>query len=59
MLAVPQQLRLFSSAQEHTRVGAADSQDIQLCGMAIQAEHCIVDVAQSTGVLLTPLHNAR
>lgn len=58
-LGVLQQLHLFSSAQEHTRVGSANSQDIQLCGMAIQAEHCIIDVAQSTGVMLTPLHNAR
>uniref|UniRef100_A0A674NYK7 Kinesin family member 13B n=1 Tax=Takifugu rubripes TaxID=31033 RepID=A0A674NYK7_TAKRU len=45
--------------KEHTRVGSANSQDIQLCGMAIQAEHCIIDVTQSTGVMLTPLHNAR
>lgn len=45
--------------QEHTRVGSADSQDIQLCGMAIQAQHCIIDVTESNGVVLSPLHNAR
>lgn len=45
--------------QEHTRVGSANSQDIQLCGMAIQAQHCIIDVAESNRVVLSPLHNAR
>lgn len=34
-----------SRVQEHTRVGSANSQDIQLCGMAIQAEHCVIDSA--------------
>ncbi|RVE56001.1 hypothetical protein OJAV_G00231620 [Oryzias javanicus] len=46
--------------KEHTRVGsAADSQDIQLCGMAIHAEHCVIDVTESSGVMLTPHRNAR
>uniref|UniRef100_A0A3B3C899 Kinesin-like protein n=1 Tax=Oryzias melastigma TaxID=30732 RepID=A0A3B3C899_ORYME len=40
--------------KEHTRVGSADSQDIQLCGMAIHAEHCVIDVTESSGVMLTP-----
>ncbi|XP_061563066.1 LOW QUALITY PROTEIN: kinesin-like protein KIF13B [Cololabis saira] len=45
--------------KEHTRVGSADSQDIQLCGMAIQAEHCVIDVADDSGVVLTPHRSAR
>ncbi|XP_077366872.1 kinesin-like protein KIF13B isoform X2 [Festucalex cinctus] len=45
--------------KEHTRVGSSKSQDIQLCGMAIQAEHCIIDVTQNDGVVLTPHRNAR
>ncbi|XP_076027020.1 kinesin-like protein KIF13B isoform X2 [Genypterus blacodes] len=45
--------------KEHMRVGSADSQDIQLCGMAIQAEHCVIDVTEKSGVVLTPHRNAR
>ncbi|XP_074471910.1 kinesin-like protein KIF13B isoform X3 [Sebastes fasciatus] len=45
--------------KEHTRVGSADSQDIQLCGMAIQAEHCVIDITESNGVVLSPHRNAR
>ncbi|XP_025755084.1 kinesin-like protein KIF13B isoform X3 [Oreochromis niloticus] len=45
--------------KDHTRVGSADSQDIQLCGMAIQAEHCVIDVTESHGVELTPHRNAK
>ncbi|XP_070705026.1 kinesin-like protein KIF13B [Pempheris klunzingeri] len=45
--------------KEHTRVGSAKSQDIQLCGMAIQAEHCIIDVTENNGVVLSPHRNAR
>ncbi|KAM8831655.1 kinesin-like protein KIF13B isoform 2-T2 [Spinachia spinachia] len=45
--------------KEHTRVGAADSQDIQLCGMAIQPEHCVIDISQDDGVVLGPHRNAR
>ncbi|XP_056261304.1 kinesin-like protein KIF13B isoform X1 [Seriola aureovittata] len=45
--------------KEHTRVGSANSQDIQLCGMAIQTEHCVIDITESNGVVLTPHRNAR
>lgn len=45
--------------QEHTRVGSADSQDIQLCGLAIQPEHCLIEIKLETGVTLTPKRNAR
>ncbi|KAM9703667.1 kinesin-like protein KIF13B isoform 2-T3 [Menidia menidia] len=45
--------------KEHTRVGSANSQDIQLCGMAIQAEHCVIDITETNSVMLTPHHNAR
>uniref|UniRef100_A0A3Q1EFD8 Kinesin family member 13Bb n=1 Tax=Acanthochromis polyacanthus TaxID=80966 RepID=A0A3Q1EFD8_9TELE len=45
--------------KDHTRVGSADSQDIQLCGMAIQAEHCVIDVLENNGVMLSPHRNAR
>ncbi|KAK2508828.1 hypothetical protein MC885_021689 [Smutsia gigantea] len=30
--------------KEHTLIGSADSQDIQLCGMGILPEHCIIDI---------------
>lgn len=46
-------------SQEHTKVGSADSQDIQLCGMGIQAEHCVIDIAADAAVILSPLRNAR
>ncbi|XP_075893594.1 kinesin-like protein KIF13B isoform X4 [Nelusetta ayraudi] len=45
--------------KEHTRVGSAKSQDIQLCGMAIQAEHCVIDITENNGVVLSPHRNAR
>ncbi|KAA0708237.1 Kinesin-like protein KIF13B [Triplophysa tibetana] len=45
--------------KEHTRVGSADSQDIQLCGLAINPEHCVIDMKPETGVTLTPKKNAR
>ncbi|XP_022597632.1 kinesin-like protein KIF13B [Seriola dumerili] len=45
--------------KEHTKVGSADSQDIQLCGMGIQAEHCVIDISAETAVILTPYRNAR
>ncbi|XP_068198465.1 kinesin-like protein KIF13B isoform X2 [Antennarius striatus] len=45
--------------KDHTRVGSANSQDIQLCGMAIQAEHCVIDITDSNGVVLSPHRNAR
>ncbi|XP_072543181.1 kinesin-like protein KIF13B isoform X1 [Salminus brasiliensis] len=44
--------------KDHTLVGSADSQDIQLCGMAIQPQHCVIDITDS-GVILTPKRNAR
>lgn len=46
-------------SQEHTKVGSADSQDIQLCGMGIQAEHCVIDITPDAAVVLTPYRNAR
>ncbi|MEQ2164133.1 hypothetical protein GOODEAATRI_003395 [Goodea atripinnis] len=49
----------LTQAEEHTRVGSADSQDIQLCGMGIQAEHCVIDITLETAVILTPYPNAR
>uniref|UniRef100_A0A4W6G7D1 Kinesin family member 13B n=1 Tax=Lates calcarifer TaxID=8187 RepID=A0A4W6G7D1_LATCA len=45
--------------KEHTKVGSADSQDIQLCGMGIQAEHCVIDITADAAVILTPYRNAR
>ncbi|XP_059207724.1 kinesin-like protein KIF13B isoform X3 [Centropristis striata] len=45
--------------KDHTKVGSADSQDIQLCGMGIQAEHCVIDISPETAVVLTPYRNAR
>uniref|UniRef100_A0A7N8YKH6 Kinesin family member 13Ba n=1 Tax=Mastacembelus armatus TaxID=205130 RepID=A0A7N8YKH6_9TELE len=45
--------------KEHTKVGSADSQDIQLCGMGIQAEHCVIDITAEVAVILTPYRNAR
>lgn len=50
---------LNPSSQEHTKVGSADSQDIQLCGMGIQAEHCVIDITLDAAVMLTPYRNAR
>ena len=46
-------------SQEHTKVGSADSQDIQLCGMGIQGEHCVIDITPDTAVVLSPYRNAR
>lgn len=40
-------------------MGSADSQDIQLCGMGIQAEHCVIDITSEAAVILTPYRNAR
>ncbi|KAF6726257.1 Kinesin-like protein KIF13B [Oryzias melastigma] len=45
--------------KDHTKVGSADSQDIQLCGMGIQAEHCVIDITAEGTVFLTPHRNAR
>ncbi|XP_047194050.1 kinesin-like protein KIF13B isoform X6 [Hippoglossus stenolepis] len=45
--------------KEHTCVGSANSQDIQLCGMAIQTEHCVIDITENNSVVLTPHRSAR
>uniref|UniRef100_A0A3B3SRL1 Kinesin family member 13B n=1 Tax=Paramormyrops kingsleyae TaxID=1676925 RepID=A0A3B3SRL1_9TELE len=45
--------------KEHTLIGAANTQDIQLCGMGIQAEHCIMDITADGGVILTPYPKSR
>nr|XP_023662465.1 kinesin-like protein KIF13B isoform X2 [Paramormyrops kingsleyae] len=45
--------------KEHTLVGAADSQDVQLCGMGIQPEHCVIDVTAKAAVLLSPIRSSR
>ncbi|XP_035814159.2 kinesin-like protein KIF13B isoform X6 [Amphiprion ocellaris] len=45
--------------KQHTKVGSADSQDIQLCGMGIQAEHCVIDITADAAVILTSYRNAR
>uniref|UniRef100_A0A8C5AK29 Kinesin motor domain-containing protein n=1 Tax=Gadus morhua TaxID=8049 RepID=A0A8C5AK29_GADMO len=45
--------------KEHTKVGSADSQDIQLCGMGIQAEHCVIVITTEWAVVLTPYPNSR
>uniref|UniRef100_A0A672GXT9 Kinesin family member 13Ba n=1 Tax=Salarias fasciatus TaxID=181472 RepID=A0A672GXT9_SALFA len=45
--------------KDHTKVGSADSQDIQLCGMGIQAEHCVIDITAEAAVVLSPLRGAR
>uniref|UniRef100_A0A8C2CZD7 Kinesin family member 13A n=1 Tax=Cyprinus carpio TaxID=7962 RepID=A0A8C2CZD7_CYPCA len=45
--------------KDHTRVGADTSQDIQLFGIGIQSEHCVLDVTSDGDVTLTPADNAR
>ncbi|XP_077126059.1 kinesin-like protein KIF13A isoform X2 [Ranitomeya variabilis] len=45
--------------KDHNRVGADTSQDIQLFGIGIQAEHCLIDVASDGEITLTPKENAR
>ncbi|MCI4391160.1 hypothetical protein PGIGA_G00131010 [Pangasianodon gigas] len=45
--------------KEHTRVGADTSQDIQLFGIGIQPEHCIIDITPDGDVTLCPVENAR
>ncbi|XP_062267616.1 kinesin-like protein KIF13B isoform X1 [Platichthys flesus] len=45
--------------KDHTCVGSANSQDIQLCGMAIQSEHCVIDITENNSVVLTPHRSAR
>ncbi|XP_054626515.1 kinesin-like protein KIF13B isoform X5 [Dunckerocampus dactyliophorus] len=53
------ELLVYYLKEDHTQVGSADSQDIQLCGMGIQAEHCVIDITGDTAVILTPYPNAR
>ncbi|KAM4569060.1 kinesin-like protein KIF13A isoform 4-T4 [Fundulus diaphanus] len=45
--------------KEHTRVGADTSQDIQLFGIGIQPEHCVLDLCPDGDVTLMPIGNAR
>uniref|UniRef100_A0A5F8GV75 Kinesin family member 13B n=1 Tax=Monodelphis domestica TaxID=13616 RepID=A0A5F8GV75_MONDO len=45
--------------KEHTLIGSANSQDIQLCGMGILPEHCIIDITSEGQVILTPQKNTR
>ncbi|XP_049323919.1 kinesin-like protein KIF13A isoform X2 [Astyanax mexicanus] len=45
--------------KEHTLVGADTSQDIQLFGIGIQPEHCVIDIAADGDVTLSPVENAR
>lgn len=44
--------------KEHTKVGSADSQDIQLCGMGIQAEHCVINITPEGAVFINPYRNS-
>ncbi|XP_077376316.1 kinesin-like protein KIF13B isoform X2 [Festucalex cinctus] len=53
------ELLVYYLKEDHTQVGSADSQDIQLCGMGIQAEHCVIDITDDAAVILTPYPNAR
>ncbi|XP_075779372.1 kinesin-like protein KIF13B isoform X6 [Pelodiscus sinensis] len=45
--------------KEHTLIGSDDSQDIQLCGMGILPEHCIIEITSEGQVMLTPKQNTR
>ncbi|XP_043551300.1 kinesin-like protein KIF13B isoform X2 [Chiloscyllium plagiosum] len=45
--------------KNHTLVGSDDSQDIQLCGMGILPEHCIIDISPERRVILSPKQNSR
>ncbi|XP_067844682.1 kinesin-like protein KIF13B isoform X2 [Heptranchias perlo] len=45
--------------KNHTLVGSDDSQDIQLCGMGILPEHCIIDISAERRVILTPKQSSR
>ncbi|XP_053565509.1 kinesin-like protein KIF13B [Bombina bombina] len=45
--------------KDHTLIGSDDSQDIQLCGMGILPEHCIIDINPEGQVTLTPMKNTR
>ncbi|XP_066498896.1 kinesin-like protein KIF13A isoform X2 [Hoplias malabaricus] len=45
--------------KDHTLVGADTSQDIQLFGIGIQPEHCVIDIAADGDVTLSAKENAR
>ncbi|KAM9852404.1 kinesin-like protein KIF13A [Aulostomus maculatus] len=45
--------------KEHTHVGADTSQDIQLFGIGIQPQHCVLELCPDGDVTLTPIGNAR
>ncbi|XP_056377217.1 kinesin-like protein KIF13A isoform X3 [Hyla sarda] len=45
--------------KDHNRVGADTSQDIQLFGIGIQPEHCVIDMTSDGEISLTPKENAR
>uniref|UniRef100_A0ABM5FB14 Kinesin-like protein KIF13B isoform X2 n=1 Tax=Pogona vitticeps TaxID=103695 RepID=A0ABM5FB14_9SAUR len=45
--------------KEHTLIGSDNSQDIQLCGMGILPEHCVIDITSDGQVMLTPHKNTR
>ncbi|XP_029446583.1 kinesin-like protein KIF13A isoform X3 [Rhinatrema bivittatum] len=45
--------------KDHTKIGADTSQDIQLCGIGIQPEHCVIDVLSCDDITLLPKENAR
>nr|XP_023646271.1 kinesin-like protein KIF13A isoform X3 [Paramormyrops kingsleyae] len=45
--------------KEHTLVGADTSQDIQLFGIGILPDHCMLDMSPDGDVTLTPMENAR
>ncbi|XP_054637398.1 kinesin-like protein KIF13A isoform X5 [Dunckerocampus dactyliophorus] len=45
--------------KELTHVGADTSQDIQLFGIGIQPQHCVLELCQDGDVTLMPIENAR
>nr|XP_032808936.1 kinesin-like protein KIF13A isoform X4 [Petromyzon marinus] len=45
--------------KERTAVGAADSQDVQLCGIGILPEHCTITMAPDGDIALQPFQGAR
>ena len=52
---------MYVLLQDHTLIGRPDApqkQDIQLNGIGIMPEHCIVDIDNSE-VFVTPLEGAR
>ncbi|XP_072317029.1 kinesin-like protein KIF13A isoform X2 [Eucyclogobius newberryi] len=45
--------------KERTHVGADTSQDIQLFGIGIQPEHCVLELCPDGDITLMPIENAR